>query len=49
MDAGAARRLAALTRDPRMSPRLLADTLNAMQTLITFERAIRRLRELKPR
>lgn len=49
MDADAARRLAALTRDPRMSPRLLADTLNAMQTLISFERAIRRLQELKPR
>ena len=49
MDPEVARRLAALTRDPRMSTRLLADTVNAMRTLITFQRAINRLEQLKPR
>ena len=49
MDPEVARRLAALTRDPRMSTRLLADTVNAMRTMITFQRAINRLAQLKPR
>ena len=49
MDPAVARRLAVLTRDPRMSKRLLADTVNAMRTLITFQRAINRLEQLKPR
>ena len=49
MDPTVARRLAVLTRDPRMSKRLLADTVNAMRTLITFQRAIKRLEQLKQR
>lgn len=43
MDPMEARDLAAITRDPRMSRRLLAETANALKTLITFQRTVRRL------
>ncbi|MDE2968870.1 MAG: hypothetical protein OXT51_02045 [Chloroflexota bacterium] len=43
LDPEAARRLAALSRDPRMSLRLLVDAARAMRTLITFHRALKRI------
>ena len=49
LDPKAAMRLAAVTRDPRMSKRLLADTVSAMRTLITFERTVKRLQQMRSR
>ena len=47
LDPATARQLEAVTRDPRMNKRLLVASINAMRTMITFERAIRTLQMMR--